>query len=223
VFRAREQPGPVIGTIADLSEILVRSTSTRPASSTCGGPGAKVEVDALPEVDYQGRVVEVGSSGFAKPQQPDVQLFRVKVLLERPDERLRPGMSARATIEVETRTGVLVVPLQSVVERPPLAAGEIAAEAAAAPGAPRAEEHPALFVVEADKARQRTVETGISDATHVEIVSGVAEGDKVVTGPYRSLKKLDDGAAVRVADPKQDHEKADRSREADADDEKEDE
>ena len=88
---------------------------------------------------------------------------------------------------------------------------------AASPGT-KVEEQPALFVVEAEKARQRTVKTGISDATHVEIVSGVAEGDRVVTGPYRSLKKLDEGTPVKVADPKKDAEKPDRGGDASSDD-----
>lgn len=210
-------PASVIGTIADLSEILVEiDVDETDVVHVHEGQGAKIEVDALPEVEYAGRVVEVGSSGFAKAQQPDVQLFRVKVLLERPDERLRPGMSARATIEVETRAGVLVVPLQAVVERPPLGAdGKAVAPAAGT----KAEELPALFVVEAETARQRTVTTGISDATHVEIVSGVAEGNRVVTGPYRSLKKLDDGTPVKVADPKKDADKPDRSGGDSSDDE----
>lgn len=213
-------PGSVIGTIADLSEILVEiDVDETDVVHLQEGQSAKVEVDALPEVDYRGKVIEVGSSGFAKPQQPDVKLFRVKVLLEQPDERLRPGMSARATIEVETHQGVIVVPLQAVVDRPPLAEG---GKSAAVSPATKADERPAVFVVELDKARQRTVVTGISDATHVEITNGVQEGDKVVTGPYRSLKKLEEGAAVKVADPKKESEKPDRARGASSKDEEDD-
>ena len=54
-----------------------------------------------------------------------------------------------------------------------------------------------MFVVEDDVAHQRAVETGLSDATRVEILSGLAEGDEVVVGPYRSLKDLEDGDRVR--------------------------
>jgi HlyD family secretion protein len=215
-------PASVIGTIADLSEILVEiEVDETDVVHLREDQAARVEVDALPEVEYAGRVVEVGSSGFAKPQQPDVQLFRVKVLLERPDERLRPGMSARATIEVETRTGALVVPLQAVVERKPLEAAGTAPETKRPPTGGRAgDEAPALFVVDTGKARQRTIVTGLSDATHVEIVGGIAEGDQVVTGPYRALKKLDDGTPVKVADPKlDDAKKAERDRTDDEDDE----
>ena len=40
--------------------------------------------------------------------------------------------------------------------------------------------------------------TGISDATHVAIVSGIKKGDLVITGPFKTLKKLNDGDAIEV-------------------------
>jgi hypothetical protein len=42
------------------------------------------------------------------------------------------------------------------------------------------------------------VKTGVSDATHVVLASGVAPNVKVVTGPFRTLKKLKDGDSVEV-------------------------
>ena len=45
----------------------------------------------------------------------------------------------------------------------------------------------------------RPVEVGISDVTHVEIESGVAEGEQVITGPRRVLEDLEPGAHVRIA------------------------
>lgn len=201
-------PASVIGTIADLSEILVEiEVDETDVVHVEEGQRATVAADSLPEIEFAGRVAEVGSSGYAKPQQPDVRLFRVKVLLEQPDERLKPGMTARATIEVETKSAVVVVPLQAVVYRAPLGA-----EGTTGSGATRVEEVPALFVIDGTSARQRTVTTGISDATHVEIVAGATEGDKVVVGPYRSLKKLEEGSAVRVVDPAKDKEKPARER-----------
>ncbi len=53
-----------------------------------------------------------------------------------------------------------------------------------------------MFVVDGNKAKLRKVETGIQDNTYIQILSGLTEGDEVVTGPYRavskSLKKNDD-------------------------------
>ncbi len=206
-------PASVIGTIADLSEILVEiDVDETDIVHLAEGLGARVEVDALPDESFAGRVVEVGSSGFNKPAQPDVQFFRVKVLLDRPDARLRPGMSARATIQVTSHAGAVVIPIQSVVEREPAAVKGAAPADPEAPKGEAARALPTVYVVEGTTARQRTVRTGISDATHVEIVEGVGEGDRIVTGPYRSLKKLADGDAVKVTDPAKEEAKADSER-----------
>ena len=196
-------PASVIGTVADLSEVLaeVDVDETEVVDVRPGLP-AEVVVDALPDVRYAGEVVEVGSSGYTRPTQPDVQFFRVKILLAAPDERLRPGMSARAEIRVTTHDGALAVPIQTVVERAPAGASET--EKSAVDSAP---EIPVAFVVDGDEVRQRPIRTGISDATHVEVVEGLSEADRVVTGPYRSLKKLRDGDRIRIADARADREK----------------
>ncbi|KAB2964295.1 MAG: efflux RND transporter periplasmic adaptor subunit [Thermoanaerobaculia bacterium] len=183
-------PASVIGTIADLSEVLAEvDVDETEIVHVRPGLSAEIRVDALPDSTYAGEVVEVGSSGYTKASQPDVQFFRVRILLAQPDDRLRPGMSARAEILVTTRAEALVVPIQAVVERRPTEAEESA-------GAQ--EEVPVVFVVSGGKAAQKPVETGISDATHVEVVSGIAAGDEVVTGSYRALKGLHDGDRVKV-------------------------
>ncbi|MGH9362350.1 MAG: efflux RND transporter periplasmic adaptor subunit, partial [Thermoanaerobaculia bacterium] len=131
-------------------------------------------------------------SSITKPQQPDVTFFEVKALFDRPDEELRPGMSVRAEIGTATHAGALVVPIQSVVDRPPLNAE----------GRPKedAEEIKVVFVVEDGKAAQRPVTTGLSDETHVEILSGLKAGEQVIAGPYRSLRDLQAGDAVRISE-----------------------
>jgi HlyD family secretion protein len=190
----------VIGTIADLSEILanVDVDETEIVEVRPGQP-ATVRVDALRNRTYRGRVVEIGSSGFNKPAQPDVTFFDVEILLDDPSEDLRPGMSLRAEIETRPQAPTLVVPVQAVVQRE---AGQEQAE--------RDEEISVVFVVEDGKVRQRAVRTGISNETHVEILDGVKAGDKVVTGPYRSLRDLEDGNAVRVTTPEEDKKDKDK-------------
>jgi HlyD family secretion protein len=59
-----------------------------------------------------------------------------------------------------------------------------------------------VFVVVDTTVKQREVRTGISDTTHVAILSGVKEGEKVVTGPVRALKKLHDGDQIEVTTEK---------------------
>jgi HlyD family secretion protein len=209
-------PASVIGTIADLSEILAEvDVDETEVVDVKPGLDATVEVDAIPDFSYQGKVVEVGSSGYSKPAQPDVQFFRVKVLLEHPDDRLRAGMSARAEIHVATHQNALVIPIQAVVDRKPLegAKKEKSEAGTADTGAGMADEEvPVVFVVEGGDAHQRSVKTGISDTTHVEIVDGLSDGQQVVTGPYRSIKKLKDGDRVEVTEEKKGEEGGEEER-----------
>ena len=209
-------PASVIGTIADLSELLaVVDVDETEIVDVALGQEATVDVDAVPGTTYHGRVVEVGSSGYAKPRQPDVTYFRVKLLLADADEGLRPGMSARVAIRTAGHDRVLAVPIQAVVERPPAAAGEKAAGAAPADQEPEK----VIFAVTAGKAKRQAVTTGIADTTHVEITSGLAGGEEVVTGPYRSLRDLEDGDEVRVTTPEaSDREKGSKSGDESGDD-----
>ncbi|TNF70809.1 MAG: efflux RND transporter periplasmic adaptor subunit [Acidobacteria bacterium] len=191
-------PASVIGIIADLSEILaVVDVDETEVAFLELGQSTELDVDALPDSTYTGRVVEIGSSGFQRNRQPDVTFFKVKVLLDDPDEVLRPGMSVRARMNTAEQTDVLVAPIQAVVDRPPLA-DEDEPEEKGDEAVEEQDEIRVVFVVDDEVARQRAVETGLSDETHVEIVSGLEAGEKVVTGPYRSLKDLEDGDPIKL-------------------------
>ncbi|MFP3939923.1 MAG: efflux RND transporter periplasmic adaptor subunit [Thermoanaerobaculia bacterium] len=187
-------PATKIATVADLSELLAElDVDENEIVRVDVDEPVTVTVDAIPDRTFPGRVVEVGSSGYARAGQGDVTFFAVDVLLEEADPQLRPGMSVRAEIEVASRQGALTVPVQAVVERP---AGRGDGDAdAGSPGESATE--PVVFAVEGGHARRRPVETGLSTVTRVEVVSGLQEGDEVVTGPYRTLRDLEDGDPIR--------------------------
>ncbi|HEX2164410.1 MAG TPA: efflux RND transporter periplasmic adaptor subunit [Thermoanaerobaculia bacterium] len=184
-------PASVVATIADLSEVLAKvDVDETEVVHVEVGQDAELLVDALPDRVYRGRVVEIGSSGFSRPDQPDVTFFSVEILFVDPDPSLLPGMSVRAEVVSASHPDALVVPIQAVVERPRLGPdGEPARDA---------EEVPVVFAIEEGEARQRPVETGISDETHVELVSGLDAGAEVIVGPYRTLRDLDHGDPVHV-------------------------
>ncbi len=57
-------------------------------------------------------------------------------------------------------------------------------------------------MIEEGRAVARQVRTGIQSETHIEILSGLEEGDQVVVGSYRAISRdLTDGAAVIVSGP----------------------
>ncbi len=226
-------PASVIGTIADLSEILtvVEVDETEIVEVALGQP-AEVEVDAVPDHRYHGEVVKIGRSGFSTARQPDVTYFAVEILLADADRRLQPGMSARAEIESAIHHGVPVVPIQAVVERPVEReeadeadeareddgedggaverngededGGEAEDQGEAADQDDDDDEEKVVFLVVDGESERRAVETGVADETHVEITRGLDGGETVVTGPYRTLRDLEDGDPVRVEEPDED-------------------
>lgn len=188
----------IIGTIADLSEILAKvDVDETEIVRVHPGQKAKLKVDALPDQIYTGKVVKVGSSGFNRQQQPDVTFFKVEILLDHSDAVLLPSMSVRAEIDTQAVVKVPTVPIQAVVNRPPK---EDAGKKSASAGR-KDDEIPVVFVADKGKVRQQPVKTGISDETHVQILDGLAPGDTVVTGPYRALRDLADGQAVEISQP----------------------
>jgi HlyD family secretion protein len=189
-------PGSVIAVIADLSEILVEAEvgETEVVSVKMQQP-TKIKVDAIPDHEYHGRVVEIGSSAAVRQGAgAGIRYFTVKVTIDDADERLRPGMTSQVSIVTNSAPNAVAVPIQSVVERVPGAHGDSDTDA-------DDQDKPKkkyVFLAVKDKARQVEVQTGISDATHVVITSGVKVGDRLITGPFRTLKKLKDGAAITV-------------------------
>jgi HlyD family secretion protein len=219
-------PGTVIMTVSDLGEILaeVDVDETR-VVQVAAGKRARVVVDAVGELHpYEGRVVEIAGTAV-KRQGSEVQVFPVKIALDTPDVRLRPGMTAKARIETERADRSVTVPIQSVVVKPrkevaevlsartrkgkagkpPSGAAAVAAEPASsarapAPSGPRkveADQSEVVYKVVDGKAVLTPVRTGISDESDVVVLEGLQVGDRLVTGPYRALKKLKDGEAVR--------------------------
>lgn len=186
-------PGSVIAVVADLSEVIVKAdvAETEVVSTKIGQP-ARVEVDAVPDRKYNGRVVEIGSSAVSKiGSASGIRYFAVKVAVTDPDERLRPGMSSQVDVITASARQVLSVPVQSVVERrgPDVTEDEDDEDAA---------KKKYVMVVEKDRVRMREVTTGTSSNTHVEIKSGVTEGQQVVTGPFRTIKKLKEKSTVQI-------------------------
>jgi len=143
---------------------------------------ASVTMEAIPGAAFPGRVVEVGASALPiAGSGAAAREFRVKVRLESPDRRLRPGLTCDAEILTAERTNVLVVPLQAVVLRPGAQGGEQAG----------------VFVAEGRTVRFQPVATGLIGGLDIE-VSGLSEGTAVVTGPFQALRDLKHGQAVRI-------------------------
>lgn len=187
--------GSVIAVIADLSQILVEAeVGETEIVSVKLGQVAKIKVDAIPDKVYRGRVVEIGSSAAVRQgSASSVRYFKVKLSIDDPDDRLRPGMTSQVSIVTNSAANAIAVPIQSVVERVPGAkTGDDADDKSDKP------KKKYVFLAADGKAKRVEVQTGISDATHVAVLSGLKKGDQVIVGPFRTLKRLEDGAAIQV-------------------------
>lgn len=187
--------GSIIMQIADLSEILVR---TRVDESNVAlvkeGQEATAYLNAYPDKKFAGTV------RFMKLQR---ELWRdgsgyveAEVLLRDIEgERLYNGLTANVDIGVQTLESVLKVPSQAVLDR---RIEDLPDEAVRDnPQVDRTKTFARVVFVYADgKAVARPVTVGSSDLTETVILGGLAEGDRVITGPYSSLREMKHGAAV---------------------------
>ncbi len=189
------------------------------------GNRARIDVDAYPDREFEGRVTEIASTAVTTGagSQAEVTNFEVRIRIDADGQKLKPGMSALADIETDMVEDVLAVPIQSVTVRSregdktieqlekdrETAKKEKAGEGAAT--AENVEEQRqqerenreslrrVVFVVEDGKAQLVDVETGIADTSYMEIKSGLEEGQTVVSGSYATITRtLKDDMAVAV-------------------------
>jgi HlyD family secretion protein len=191
-------PGSVIMTVADMAVLLAEvEVSEVDVVNVALGQEAEVKVDALGTDPQRGYVVEIATSGRRDPAQGTIR-FRVNVALDDPDPALRPAMTAKVDILTATSGDAVTAPIQAVVKRTLDDEGE-EVKGTAAKGI---EESEVVYVIADGEASIRTVETGISDELYVEIIGGLADGEEVIVGPYRTLKKMHAGDAVKVEEKK---------------------
>ncbi|MCS7182742.1 MAG: efflux RND transporter periplasmic adaptor subunit [Thermoanaerobaculum sp.] len=182
-------PGSVLMVIGDLSELVAEvEVPERDVVQLALGQQADVRVDALPDESFAGRVVEIASSGN---KIGDVVKFKVKVALDVPDRRLKPEMTAKVEITTLRAENVLAVPQQAVQTR------SLDEKGREVFGKATGREVEVVYLLENGKAVRREVKTGVQDELFVEVREGLREGDLVITGPYKTLRTLKDGDAVR--------------------------
>lgn len=217
--------GTEILRVANLKEIEVRvDVSEADIVSVKIGDTATIDVESLPDQQFEGVVSEIANSAANSDsnQQNSQELttFEVKVKFLSPSDQIRPGMTATAEIKTKTVTDVVKVPLQSVTVRArdvvAQQLGEKKDEATDDASTEKSgEEEPkkkpgkfdnlerVVFLFQDGKAILRRVETGIADNKFIEIKSGLCDGDEIITGSYRALtRELSHDMVVKKEEPK---------------------
>jgi HlyD family secretion protein len=218
--------GTVLLTIADMSVIEAQVEVDETDIPTVSiGQKATVTIDAMPGKTFHGHVTEIGNSpiqsstGSTQQASASTQAtnFLVKVKIDDQIPDVRPGFTCTADITTATRTAALSVPIQATtvrevvvdregnVVRPPQTDKKRRRPSAAASttqelkqGETR-KELEGVFVVRNDSVVEFVpVKTGIAGEKYFEVLSGLKEGDKVVVGPFSSVRELADGADVKI-------------------------
>ena len=212
----------VILVIADLSEMEAKVNVDENDIANIGiDQPADIQVDAMPGQVLRGLVREISSSANASGQGTTQQKteFEIEIGITDPPKTLKPGMTATADIVTKTNDRALSVPLQCVALRTLdqlQKKGEKHKDAAARYTPDRDGFVEIVFVVEAGRALARQVKTGIQSQERIEILSGLKEGDEVVSGSYRAISKdLANDTPVKInnARPPEKTEEATASRE----------
>ena len=164
--------------IADLSRIWVNVDIFEDESSWLKlGDRAEMRVRANPGRTYEGKVT------FIHPiLNPKSRTVQVRLEFENPDMLLKPGMFANVTLYTDTKSGAVVVPSEAIV---------------------RSGSREQVFVVrEPGKFEPREVTLGVSSEGLTQILSGVQDGEQVVTSSQfliDSESKLREATAKMMA------------------------
>jgi len=190
---------------------------------------AIIEVDAYLGKKFKGLVTEIANSASVLGTGTDeVTNFEVKVLILKesykeliPKDKpnyypFRPGMSATADIQTNTKNDVLSIPIQAITTRTDstgvakdkgdgMQTDEEVAEKEAKkkedPSKKKIEPMEVVFVLENGKAIMKKVKVGIQDDNYIEIVEGVSDSSEVITAPYSVIsKKLKNDMPVEKVD-----------------------
>jgi len=229
VIGIQNSPGSTLMTLSNMSIITaeVEMDETDIVSVKLGQP-AEVSIDAIPNKTFKGTVTEIGdnaivrSTGVATSQQntanQEAKDFKVVVTLTDPPSEIRPGLSTTAKITTANRDHALTIPIQALTVRRPedlldkSKEADSSVQAAAPPTtaekAKQNKEIQGVFVIRNKKAEFVPVDTGIAGTTEIEVISGLKEGDEIVTGSYKVLRTMRPGVNVKVdnSEPKKEEE-----------------
>lgn len=210
--------GTHLMTVADLAKMEARvDVDENDVVLISVGDTTVVEIDAFGEEKFKGLVSQIGNSANTRGlgTQDEIVNFQVKIKLINTNEQIRPGMSCDADIQTETKFDVVSVPIQSVTARMKKKKNDDGEDKPKTKNGKRAKPEEVVFILEGNEVQKVKVETGISDDTYIEIVSGLEGDEDVVIGPYRAIsKELEDGSKVMAP-------KKDKKSDSDKDDETE--
>ena len=209
--------------IADLNNMEVRvDVNENDIIKIAIGDTTLIDVDSYSYLkkEFKGIVTQIANSANNRVSSDAVTEFEVRIrilndsyqdLLEEMDiiYPFRPGMTASVEIITMTKQNILTVPLSAVTTRKEIKGGSFGSKDGDASYDKRSQDQEdeiqsddeileeIVFVHSEGKVKKVKVQTGISDFENIEIISGLAADDQIVTGPFLLVsKRLKDESAV---------------------------
>jgi RND family efflux transporter MFP subunit len=97
---------------------------------------------------------------------PDTRTFKGNISINNPKYLLRPGMFVKADIIINHKDSVIVIPKTNILSR---------------------QRGKTVFIVDRGIAVERIIETGLENATNVEVTKGLIKNDRIVTSGFETL------------------------------------
>lgn len=150
-------------------KLVVRVTERDFPKLRIGMP-ARFTADPYPGKAFYGRVIKIANALDGTTRAADVEIEA-----ENPGNRLKPGMFARVGLIVASRPGALTISREAL--------------------APTGETRSVFVATDGGVARERPIKLGEIKESFAEVVSGLAEGEQVITMGWHNLS---DGTTVTV-------------------------
>ena len=168
--------GTAIATLITNQKIAEISLNEVDAAKVKIGQKATLTFDALPDLSITGKVSELDIIGTVSQ---GVVSYNVKIVLDTQDENVKPGMSVTADIITDIKQDVLVVSNNAIKSQGNSKYVELVENSDNKKQQLLSNNNSGITLPVLPK--QQSVETGLSDDSYTEIVSGLKEGDIVVT------------------------------------------
>jgi len=199
VVGTMNNPGTQLMTISDMATVeAVLMVDETDVPNVQVGQNAVLSIEAYPERVFDGVVTQVENSPISRTDSElqglittsDAINFKVRVKLLHPPERVRPGFSVTADVITGSKPRALAIPLAAIIVRDSPKGEKTAAG--------RIKTQSGVYVLREGKAKFLPVQLGLAGELKVEVAGGLAAGQEILTGPFKTLRTLKEGDKVKI-------------------------
>lgn len=212
VVGTQQMAGTELLRVADLSQMEVEvDVNENDIVKIAVGDKAIVEVDAYLNKKFEGAVTEIANTATGQLTADQVTNFKVKVRIlpasytdltdGKPDNYspFKPGMTATVDIITRENKDAIAVPISAIVVKNDTTENKRRSEIEL-----DAVKFECVYIKSGEKAKLRVVTTGIQDNKNIVILTGLKEGEEIITGPYNIVtKELKTGDLINIKKDKE--------------------